>query len=63
MAGLMETFHMSMNEILWEYDWINITLLMTDKLRYVGKEEGKNRVKKIDNMSPDDEDNFFRSLI
>lgn len=59
----METFHMSMNEILWEYDWINITLLMTDKLRYVGKEEGKKRVKKIDNMSPAEEDNFFSSLM
>ena len=54
---------MSMNEILWEYDWINITLLMTDKLRYVGKEEGKKRVKKIDNMSPAEEDNFFSSLM
>lgn len=66
----METFHMSMDEVLWGLDWRNITLLMRDKYRYVGSSDkieskgNKTKSKKVvKEMTPDEEDEFFKSLI
>ena len=61
---------MSMDDVLWGLDWRNITLLMRDKYRYVGSSDKtasdgtKTKSKKVvKEMTPDEEDEFFKSLI
>jgi hypothetical protein len=43
-AGIIEAFHLSFNDVLWGMDWLNLQLLMMDKLSYVGAGKGKKRV-------------------
>ena len=53
----METFHLSFDEILWKMDWLNLILLMKDKLHYVGEGKGKQR-----EATKDEELDFFSKL-
>lgn len=55
----METFSMPFEQVLWRIDWKNITLLLKDKLRYVGKE---NKQEKETEMTLEEEIRYFNSL-
>lgn len=61
----MESFHMSFNEVLWGVDWINLKLLMFDKLHYVGtdKKKSKDKVQKSNKLSKNEEYEAIRKLI
>lgn len=61
----MESFHMTFNEVLWGVDWINLKLLMFDKLHYVGtdKKKSKDKVQKSNKLSKNEEYEAIRKLI
>lgn len=61
----MESFHMTFNEVLWGVDWINLKLLMFDKLHYVGtdKKKPKDKVQKSNKLSKNEEYEAIRKLI
>jgi len=62
----METFGISFEDILWKYSFLNLQLLMEDKIRYVGS-KGKSENGKDDDyfppiMTEKEETDFFKSL-
>lgn len=61
----MESFHMSFNKVLWGVDWVNLKLLMFDKLHYVGadKKKPKDKVQKSNKLSKNEEYEAIRKLI
>lgn len=61
----MESFHMSFNKVLWGVDWVNLKLLMFDKLHYVGadKIKPKDKVQKSNKLSKNEEYEAIRKLI
>lgn len=52
---------MSWDEVMCGVDWKNLTLLMTDKLRYAGKDKGRKRPEKI--ATKEQEYDFFKSIM
>lgn len=51
---------MGYDEIMWGTDWLNLKLLMLDKLHYVGEGKGKKREKIA---TKEEEYEFFRKLM
>ncbi len=58
----METFHMTMDEIMYKYSWLNISLLMLDKLKYKGEKKDSGGIKKK-SIAEMTDDEFFKSLM
>lgn len=59
----METFNLSFDDIMYKYSWVNITLLMTDKLKYKGSKGDKEKVIDKGLLKPEDEAEYFKSLM
>lgn len=59
----METFNLSFNDIMYKYSWVNIILLMTDKLKYKGSQRGKEKVIDKGFVKHEEEADFFKSLM
>jgi len=53
---------MTMDEIMYKYSWLNISLLMLDKLKYKGEKKDNGGIKKK-SMADMTDDEFFKSLM
>jgi hypothetical protein len=55
---MMDVLHLSYDEIMYKRSWINLRLLMLDKLRYVGKSKEEEERE----MTAEEENEFFKKI-